>query len=99
MEDNLFVILDTELTDELLAEGYVREFISKVQNQRKANDYEVTDHIAITYDAEGKVKEVLEAAKAEICDETLAESMIFDALDAEDQDLNGETVRFELKKL
>lgn len=99
MEDNLFVILDTELTDELLAEGYVREFISKVQNQRKANDYEVTDHIAIAYDAEGTVKDVLEAAKAEICDETLAESMTLEALDGDDQDLNGETVRFQLKKL
>ena len=77
----------------------MREFISKVQNQRKANDYEVTDHIAIAYDAEGTVKDVLEAAKAEICDETLAESMTLEALDGDDQDLNGETVRFQLKKL
>lgn len=97
MQDNLFVILNTELTPDLLAEGYVREFISKIQKQRKANDYEVTDRINIRYHCAGDVKAALEAAKDEIREETLAESMILCDVDGEDQDLNGETVRFELE--
>lgn len=99
MEDNLFVILDTELTEELIAEGYVREFISKVQKQRKANDYEVTDHIAIAYDAEGDVKAALEEAKEQIMEETLAESMELKSVDAKKTDLNDGTIAFVLERI
>ncbi|MFV3038159.1 DUF5915 domain-containing protein, partial [Klebsiella pneumoniae] len=47
MENNLFVILDTTLTRELIDEGLAREFVSKVQQLRKRNDYQVTDNIRI----------------------------------------------------
>ena len=50
MENNKFIILDTNLTDELLEEGLIREFISKVQQMRKTNDYEILDKINIYYD-------------------------------------------------
>ena len=99
MEDNLFAILDTELTDELIAEGYVREFISKVQNQRKSNDYDVTDHIRIAYDADGDVEAALEASKDLIMEETLAESMEKKPLDVEKTDLNDGTIAFVLERI
>ncbi len=51
MDNNKFVILDTVLNDELLAEGYAREFVSRVQQMRKAHDFKVDDHIDIAYRA------------------------------------------------
>ena len=45
MENNLFVILDTTLTTELIEEGYAREFISKIQQIRKASNFDVLDNM------------------------------------------------------
>lgn len=47
MQGDYFVILDTEITDELLMEGYARELVSKVQQMRKSNDFDVLDNIII----------------------------------------------------
>lgn len=98
MEDNLFVILDTELTESLVAEGYVREFISKVQKQRKSNDYEVTDRIRIRYNCSDKVAEALENVKDDIMDETLAETMDRAELICDATELNDEMIQFDLTK-
>ena len=69
------VVLDTNLTDELLEEGFVREIISKVQTMRKEADFEVTDHIRVTYDGSDKVKEVMDANRALIAGEVLADAL------------------------
>ena len=95
---NLFVILDTELTESLVAEGYVREFISKVQKQRKSNDYEVTDRIRIRYNCSDKVAEALENVKDDIMDETLAETMDRAELICDATELNDEMIQFDLTK-
>ena len=57
-EDNggITVVLDTNLTPELLEEGFVREIISKVQTMRKEADFEVTDKIRITYEGSEKAR-------------------------------------------
>ncbi len=47
--NNLFIVLNTNLTDELINEGHAREFVSKIQNMRKENGYEVSDRINIYY--------------------------------------------------
>jgi isoleucyl-tRNA synthetase len=74
-EGEITVALDTSLTDDLRNEGIAREFVSKIQNIRKENGYEVTDRIEIEYHAEDKVKLALENQKEYIISETLAKSL------------------------
>ncbi len=75
MENNLFVILDTTLTEELINEGFAREFISKVQQMRKNNDYEMMDNIKIYFDGDETVSKAVEIHKEYIMRETLAVSI------------------------
>ena len=76
-EDNngITVVLDTNLTPELLEEGFVREIISKVQTMRKEADFEVTDQIHVTYEGSEKAQQIFEAHKEEIGSETLSVSV------------------------
>lgn len=72
MENNIFVILDTNLTSELIEEGYVREFISKVQQLRKSNDFEVLDNIDIKFCADDEIAKAVSNFDEYIKNETLA---------------------------
>ena len=72
MENNLFVILDTTLTTELIEEGYAREFISKIQQIRKASNFEVLDHIEIEFNSDDEIAQAVENFKDYIKSETLA---------------------------
>lgn len=88
MENNVFTILDTTLTDELVDEGLARELVSKVQQLRKQKAFEMMDNISITVDADDVVKAAVEKHKDYIMKETLALSLNFQS--AEDvYDLNG----------
>ena len=100
MENNLFVILDTTLTPELLTEGYAREFVSKVQQMRKTNGYEVLDNINIYYDGSDEIKEAIEEYDEFIKVETLAQVVerVFED-DLEKQDLNGQMTGIRLEKI
>ena len=100
MENNLFVILDTTLTPELVKEGYAREFVSKIQQMRKNNEYEVLDNINIFYDGSDEIKEALDEYDEFIKSETLAKSIekVSDE-DLEKQDLNGEMTGIKLEKI
>ena len=75
MENNVFAILDTEITPELEKEGIAREVVSKIQQMRKQNDYEMMDNIEITLDADDDVKAAVEEHKDYIMKETLAVSL------------------------
>jgi isoleucyl-tRNA synthetase len=75
MENNLFVILDTTLTPGLEDEGYAREFISKIQQLRKNNDYEVMDNIRIYYDGDEAITRAIKLYNDYIKSETLAVSI------------------------
>jgi isoleucyl-tRNA synthetase len=99
MENNLFVILDTTLTKDLINEGYAREFISKVQQMRKNNGYEVLDNINIYYDGNDEIKEAIELFEDYIKEETLAKSIerVTDE-SFEKQDLNGHMTGIKLEK-
>jgi len=100
MENNLFVILDTTLTKDLLNEGYAREFISKVQQMRKANGYDVLDNINIYYDGDEEIKEAVELFEDYIKAETLAVSITRVKDDSfEKQDLNGHMTGIKLEKI
>ena len=60
-DNNLTVVLDTNLTPELVEEGFVREIISKVQTMRKEANFNVTDRIRVYYDGNAKIAEILTA--------------------------------------
>ncbi|MBE6020289.1 MAG: isoleucine--tRNA ligase [Clostridiales bacterium] len=75
MENNLFTILDTTITQELIDEGIAREFISKIQQMRKAHDFEMMDNIQIVYTSDEDVEKAVAAYKEYIMNETLAVSL------------------------
>ncbi|MCT4564726.1 MAG: isoleucine--tRNA ligase [Maledivibacter sp.] len=99
MENNLFVILDTTLNDELINEGFAREFISKVQQLRKNNGYEMMDNIKIYFDGDDEIAKAVEIFKSYIKEETLAVSIERVSDDSfEKQDLNGHGTGIKLEK-
>ncbi|MFZ5967844.1 MAG: isoleucine--tRNA ligase [Bacillota bacterium] len=75
MANNLFVILDTALTQELIDEGYARELVSKVQQMRKNYDFEMMDNIRIYFDGDDEIAKAVEIFKDYIMHETLAVSI------------------------
>ncbi len=76
MENNRFIILDTHLTDALINEGYARELISRVQQMRKANDYEMMDQITIYYSAPDAFDQAVKIHSDYIMSETLATAIV-----------------------
>ena len=72
MENNNFIILNTTLSKELIHEGIVRELISKVQNMRKAKDFEITDRINLYYKGDKDFEDAIEEYREMIKKETLA---------------------------
>lgn len=87
----LFIILDTQLTDELIEEGFVREFISRIQQMRKTNDYEMMDHIRIFYTATETLTKAIENHAEFIKSETLADELVCEVKEGmKEETLNGE---------
>ncbi len=99
-EKNVTVVLDTNLTDALIEEGFVREIISKIQTMRKEADFEVQDHIEIFYEGTDKIKAVIENNAEEIMGDTLAEA-IEGGKDGytKDWNINGESVVLGVKRI
>lgn len=98
MEGNLFVILNTERTPELILEGMAREFVSKVQNMRKTKGLEITDRIILYYDGSEEFNKALEMFEEYIKDETLATTITKKNDLTEKFDINGEEVAIDLIK-
>ncbi|MBQ1641032.1 MAG: isoleucine--tRNA ligase, partial [Lachnospiraceae bacterium] len=71
-DNSVTVVLDMNLTPELIEEGFVREIISKIQNMRKEAGFEVMDHIEVGYEADDKVSGVFAAHSEEIASVVLA---------------------------
>ena len=95
------VILDTNLTEELIEEGFVREIISKIQTMRKDSGYEVMDHIVLYHSGNDKIKDIIAKNKDEIMEDVLADDIKFDTnCDNEKAwDINGEKVNLGLERL
>lgn len=87
------VILDTNLTDELKDEGFLREIISKIQTMRKDADFEVQDRINIKFSANDKIKSIFTKFDGEIKQQTLADT-VENTADSEGKEwnINGEKV-------
>lgn len=98
-EGDLFIVLDTNLTKELIQEGYAREFISKIQQTRKNNNYEMMDKIDITCSLDDEVKEAIIAFEDFIKDETLAKTItIRENCNGKEEVLNGHDAKILVEK-
>ena len=99
-DNEVTVVLDTNLTDELLEEGFVRELISKIQTMRKEAGFEVMDKIAVSYQADEKAAKIFEKNKDTILSEVLAEELTTEKLGGYEKEwnINGEHVVMEVKK-
>jgi isoleucyl-tRNA synthetase len=99
------VALDTELTDELVDEGFAREFVNRVQNMRKDKGFEVTDRIRIFYASSDRLKRALERLSGYIKQETLAVELKPAKSDdliqrnAKEEDVNGEPSAIALERI
>ena len=100
-DNGITVALDTVLTDELIAEGFVRELISKIQTMRKEAGFNVTDHIEITLSGSQTVTDIALKYKSDIVGDTLADSLNNTAPTGfvKEWDINGETVNIGVKKI
>ena len=98
LEDNDFIILNTELTKELVNEGIAREFVSKVQNLRKQKDFDIVDRINIYYSSDSLVNDSLDEFKEFIKNETLAIEIIRKDI-GEEFDLNGHKALIDVEKV
>ena len=86
--DNNFIILNTELNENLILEGIAREFVSKVQNIRKEKNYDITDRINIFYSGDVDIDKSIDEYKEFIKNETLAIELIKKNV-LKEYDLNG----------
>ena len=97
LNDN-FIILDTNLTKDLILEGIAREMISKVQNIRKENDYNIIDRINLYYKGDEEVDEAVNKFDEFIKKETLAINISVKEGINNSYDLNGHEVFIETEK-
>ncbi len=95
------VVLDTNLSEELLNEGFVLEVISKVQTMRKDTGFEVMDHIKVSLNGNDKLAEIVKANEAAISTKVLANEIVYgsDVANAKEWDINGEKVTIGVEKV
>ena len=102
-DQDLIVALDTHLTEELVAEGFAREFVSKIQNVRKQKGFDVTDRIGIQYHTEStRLQEAILRTESYIRHETLAVDIRRIRVESEsgvELDINGEKCNIEISKV
>ena len=102
-EGELTVVLDTNLSPELLEEGFMREVISKLQTMRKEAGFEVTDHIEVSYWGSEHAQKQIQVNEQTIAKEVLADQ-IFEGGSLEgayekEWNVNGEKVSFAVKRV
>ena len=92
------VVLDTELTEELILEGLAREFVRNVQALRKEKDFVITDHIKVYYNGTDKIDEMFKLYKDYIMGEVLGDELIKDVSLKNKYKLNDEEAYIDVKK-
>jgi isoleucyl-tRNA synthetase len=101
-DNEIMVALDTELTEELLIEGFAREFVNRIQNMRKDAGFEVTDRIIIYFQCGNRLQNAIENLESYVATETLAEKIHSTFQDGDysaEWDINGELCKIALKKI
>ena len=100
-DGGITVVLDTNLTEELIREGYVREAISKIQTMRKEADFEVMDHIAVSFTGNAKLEEIFRENEELLKRVVMADTISYGEAEGytKDWSLNGEDITITVKKL
>ena len=100
-DKGITVVMDTNLTPELINEGFVREIISKIQTMRKDADFEVMDKIAVTVSGNDKIAKLMEDNTEQIQKVCLADSILQGEAKGfvKEWDINGEKVSFGVEKI
>ncbi|MBD5497509.1 MAG: isoleucine--tRNA ligase [Lachnospiraceae bacterium] len=100
-DNRMTVVLDTNLTDALVEEGFVLEIISKIQTMRKEADFEVTDRIKVSFAGNEKVADIALRNQAAIAGKVLAESMATGETlaVAKEWNVNGENVTISVERV
>ena len=93
------VVLDTELTEDLILEGLAREFVRNVQSLRKEKDYVITDHINVIYNGSDKVQKMMDLYEEYIKGEILADKIEFSKKAKTKYMLNEEEVYIEIERV
>ena len=97
LKGDLYVILDTEITEELEQEGIAREVVSKVQHMRKTMDLDLMDKIRISMDADVEVSASVKKHEEYIKGETLALDILNVPIDQK-EDINGHSTGISIDK-
>ena len=95
------VVLDTNLTEDLIEEGFVYEIISKIQTMRKDADFEVMDHIKVTINGNEKVAQIAARNEGMIAGKVLAEAIVTEEelTVSKEWNVNGEKVTIGVEKV
>ena len=93
------VVLETELTEELILEGLAREFVRKVQSLRKDADFVITDHIKVYYNGTEKIDKMLESWKDYVMGEVLGEELIKDETLDDYSEMNEEKAAIKVERI
>ncbi|MCR5741834.1 MAG: isoleucine--tRNA ligase [Gammaproteobacteria bacterium] len=99
-DSKITVVLDTQLTKELIDEGYVREVVSKIQQQRKEAGFEVVDHITLSFDTSDELQGIIKSYEEKISSQTLADEIVYNSLDGftKEWDVNPYKLTIGVKK-
>ena len=100
-DNDITVVLDTNLTPELIEEGFVREIISKIQTMRKEAGFEVTDKIGISLGDNQVIENIFRSREDQIKSEVLAEDVVYGKVSGYEKDwkINSENVKLGVWKL
>ena len=100
-DNSMTVVLDTNLTPELIEEGFVLELISKIQTMRKDAGFEVTDHIRVAFAGNDKIEEIAQKHEKEIAGKVLADTLgVNNELSvAKEWNVNGENVKISVERV
>lgn len=99
-DNGVTVVLDTNLSEELLEEGFVREVVSKIQSMRKEAGFEVTDHITLSYKGSDKAADIIGRNEAAIAGDVLADEVKAGEVSGYEKEwnINGEKVTLGVEK-
>ncbi len=100
-DQNMTVVLDTNLSAELIEEGFVRELISKIQTMRKEADFQVMDRITISHAGNDAIAEIFRTHGEQIRDEVLADCITAGNVTGyvKEWNINGENVQLGVEKV
>ena len=100
-DNGITVVMDTNLTEDLIEEGFVREIVSKIQTMRKEADFEVMDKIKISFSGNEKIEEIVKKNADSMKEDVLAEEVLYgvELSVSKEWNINGENVKIAVERV